>query len=326
NKSNVTSSLPFVSGEGIKSGISYVRVKIVTSGQASDKDSAIVRAVKFCFSKNNEYTEYSKTFNQNLISPIDEEARNLLSNLMPHQGDNLFCVGDSYTMQGQYFSVLLAVTGLNKVGDTGGDGNGQPFTRFPANIIKNKDLIMKCKFVTILGGTNDYGHGGEKLGTINDCIKDEYAELKVPILKLNEEGYYVKDDSVDITYKVLTEEEINDGQTPKSVYAAIMTCVNIIHSWNKSITVVLCSQPERLHYESQVNCNPPSLRNGMNMDLLAKAMREIHEMFGVPYYDFHANAWTIDQVEVFMNDGTLHPNALGGEKLGRGLGMYINSL
>lgn len=150
-------------------------------------------------------------------------------------------------------------------------------------------------------------------------------ELKVPILKLNEEGYYVKDDSIDTTYKVLTEEDINEGQTPKSVYAAIMTCVNIIHSWDKTITVVLCSQPERLSYSSQ-SCNPPLLRNGMNMNLLAKAMREIHEMFGVPYYDFHSNGWTINQVEVYMNDGTLHPNALGGEKIGRGLGMYINSL
>ena len=104
-----------------------------------------------------------------------------------------------------------------------------------------------------------------------------------------------------------------------------MTCVNIIHSWDKTITVVLCSQPERLSYSSQ-SCDPPLLRNGMNMNLLAKAMREIHEMFGVPYYDFHSNGWTINQVEVYMNDGTLHPNALGGEKIGRGLGMYINSL
>lgn len=325
SKADVTSASPFVSGSPIPSGVSFVRAKISTSGITSDEDSAINKSNDLWLSKNNKAAKYAKSFNPLLINPVDQGARSLISILMPHQGKNLFSVGDSYTMQGLYFPALLAVTGLNKIGDTGGGGNGQPYTRFPANIIKNKDLIMQCKFVTILGGTNDYGHGGEKLGTINDCIKDEYAELKVPILKLNEEGYYVKDDSIDTTYKVLTEEEINAGQTPQSVYAAIMTCVNIIHSWDKTITVVLCSQPERLPYGSQ-SCAPPLLRNGMNMDLLAKAMREVHEMFGVPYYDFHSNGWTIDQVEVYMNDGTLHPNALGGEKIGRGLGMYINSL
>lgn len=41
-------------------------------------------------------------------------------------------------MQGKYFPALLEVTGLNKIGDTGKDGNGQPLTRFPQNIIKNK--------------------------------------------------------------------------------------------------------------------------------------------------------------------------------------------
>lgn len=323
-KKDVTSSLPFVSGEPIKSGISFVRVKLGAAGNTQDEGSASRKAVNMCLSKKNEYSLYAKSFNSFLINVVDTDARNLIANLMPHQGENLFCVGDSYTMQGAYFTALLAVTGLNKIGDTGGNGNGVALSGFPQNIIKYKEQILQCKFVTILGGTNDYGHGGGSLGTINDCIKDEYTELKVPVLKLNEEGYYVKDDSVDTTYKVLTEDDINGGKTPSSIYAAIMTCVNIIHSWDKTITVVLCSQPERLSYNGDVN--PPSLRGGMNMDKIAKAMREIHEMFGVPYYDFHANAWTIDQVADYMNDGVLHPNGLGGEKLGRGLGMYINSL
>lgn len=325
SKADVTSSKPFASGSPIPSGVSFVRAKIGVSGNTPNEESATKKANDLWLSKNNEASKYAKTFNTYLINVVDSVSRDMLAKLMPHAGKGLFCVGDSYTMQGAYFAALLAVTGLNKIGDTGGNGNGQPLTVFAKNIIKYKEQILQCKFVTILGGTNDYGHGGEKLGTINDCIKDEYAELKVPILKLNEEGYYIKDDSIDTTYKVLTEEEINAGQTPKSVYAAIMTCVNIIHGWDKTITVVLCSQPERLPYGSQL-CDPPLLRNGMNMDLLAKAMREIHEMFGVPYYDFHSNGWTIDQVEVYMNDGTLHPNALGGEKIGRGLGMYINSL
>lgn len=325
NKEDVTSTSPFVSGSPIPSGVSFIRAKIGAFGNTPDTETAIKNANDLWLSKNNEASKYAKMFNTYLINVVDGDSRDMLAKLMPHAGKGLFCVGDSYTMQGTYFQALLAVTGLNKIGDTGGDGNGQPYTMFAKNIIKYKEQILQCKFVTILGGTNDYGHGGENLGTINDCIKDEYVELKVPILKLNEEGYYVKDDSIDTTYKVLTEEDINEGQTPKSVYAAIMTCVNIIHSWDKTITVVLCSQPERLSYSSQ-SCDPPLLRNGMNMNLLAKAMREIHEMFGVPYYDFHSNGWTINQVEVYMNDGTLHPNALGGEKIGRGLGMYINSL
>ena len=325
DKKDITSEKKFVSGEAIQTGIAFVRVKLGTSGTLTSEDKAMAKAASLWFSQKNEESSYAYQFNPYLINPIDQGGRALISRLMPHVGKKIFCVGDSYTMQGKYFPELLRTTGLDKIGDTGKDGNGQPYTSFPANIIKYKEQILQCNFVTILGGTNDYGHGGEKLGTINDCIKDEYAELKVPILKLNEEGYYVKDDSVDTTYKVLTEEEINAGETPKSVYAAIMTCVNIIHNWDKTITVVLCSQPERLQYGSQ-SCNPPFLRNGMNMNWIAKAMREIHEMFGVPYYDFHSNGWTIDQVEIYMNDGTLHPNEIGGDKIGRGLGMYINSL
>lgn len=325
NKIDITSEKGFVSGEPIQMGIAYVRVKLGTSGVITSEELAIDKAVSLWLSKKNKESSYASQFNPYLINPIDQGGRALISKLMPHVGKKIFCVGDSYTMQGKYFPALLEVTGLNKIGDTGKDGNGQPLTRFPQNIIKNKELILQSDFVTILGGTNDYGHGGDILGTINDCIKNEYAELKIPILKLNEAGYYVKDDSIDTSYKVLTEEDINEGRTPQSLYAAIMTCVNIIHNWNKGITVVLCSQPERLPYGSQP-CTPPLLRNGMNMNLIAKAMREIHEMFGVPYYDFHSNGWTIDQVEVYMNDGTLHPNEIGGRKIGRGLGMYINSL
>lgn len=316
NKIDITSEKGFVSGEPIQMGIAYVRVKLGTPGVITSEELAIDKAASLWLSKKNKESSYASQFNPYLINPIDQGGRALISKLMPHVGKKIFCVGDSYTMQGKYFPALLEVTGLNKIGDTGKDGNGQPLTRFPQNIIKNKELILQSDFVTILGGTNDYGHGGDILGTINDCIKNEYAELKIPILKLNEAGYYVKDDSIDTSYKVLTEEDINEGRTPQSLYAAIMTCVNIIHNWNKGITVVLCSQP----------CTPPLLRNGMNMNLIAKAMREIHEMFGVPYYDFHSNGWTIDQVEVYMNDGTLHPNEIGGRKIGRGLGMYINSL
>lgn len=325
NKIDITSEKGFVSGEPIQMGIAYVRVKLGTSGVITSEELAIDKAASLWLSKKNKESSYASQFNPYLINPIDQGGRALISKLMPHVGKKIFCVGDSYTMQGKYFPALLEVTGLNKIGDTGKDGNGQPLTWFPQNIIKNKELILQSDFVTILGGTNDYGHGGDILGTINDCIKNEYAELKIPILKLNEAGYYVKDDSIDTSYKVLTEEDINEGRTPQSLYAAIMTCVNIIHNWNKGITVVLCSQPERLPYGSQP-CTPPLLRNGMNMNLIAKAMREIHEMFGVPYYDFHSNGWTIDQVEVYMNDGTLHPNEIGGRKIGRGLGMYINSL
>lgn len=323
-KNDITSSSPATSGSPIQNGIKFIRVKVGSSGNLTNKILAIEAANKLWFSKNNEKSSYAKKFNTYLIDVVDTEARNLLSKLMPHQGEGLFCVGDSYTLQGAYFSELLAVTGLTKIGDTGSDGNGQPLNLFPKNIIKYKEQIIQSKFVTILGGTNDYGHGSDTLGTINDCIKDEYTELKVPILKLNEEGYYVKDDSIDTSYKVLTEEEVSAGTNPSTLYAAIMTCINIIHSWDKNITVVLCSQPERLAYNGDVN--PPLLRNGMNMDKIAKAMREIHEMFGIPFYDFHSNAWTIDQVSAYMNDQVLHPNDIGGQKLGRGLGMYINTL
>lgn len=325
DKNDITSSSPFVSGESIVNGISFIRVKVGPSGQLTDKDKAINAASNLYFSLSNSYESYAKVFNTFLINVVDSQARNNQLIFTPHKGENLFCIGDSYTMQGQYFSTLLKVTGLNKVGDTGGDGNGQPIVNFASLIIKYKEDILKCKFVTILGGTNDYNHGSDPLGNINDCIKDEYTELKVPILKLNDDGFYVKDDSVDTTYKVLTEDEVNAGTTPKTVYAAIMTCVNIIHSWDKTINVVLCSQPERLKYGTSA-ANPPYLRDGKNMNTIAKAMKECHEMFGVPYYDFHANGWTIDQVSAYMNDGTLHPNSLGGEKIGRGLGFYINSL
>ena len=324
-KKDISSISPFTNGAALADNVAFIKVKITTSGHAVSQEDASERANELYFSKTNKYEAYAKSFNPLLVSPEDKDAREKLFLLMPHAGKNLFCIGDSYTMQGQYFDALLGVTGLNKLGDTGTSGNGQSLTKFPDLIINNKKIIEQCKFVTILGGTNDYGHGGAILGTINDCIKDEYIDLKVPQYTQNDDGMLIVDNEINTSYKVLTEENIKTGTKPSSIYASIMTCVNIIHSWDKSIVVVLCSQPERLQYGSQA-CYPPKLRNGMNMQLIAKAMREIHEMFGVPFYDFHANAWTIDQVEYFMNDGTLHPNSIGGEKLGRGLGMYINSL
>jgi hypothetical protein len=319
----------------------YDANKVIIQNITWNKKSAFPAGVKYIrlTGGNNVVTNYSQitdflaegsydakipfdfTFNPGLVNVVDSTIRSII---MPHSGKKIFCVGDSYTMQGSYFSELLKVTGLVKVGDTGTSGNGQPFTYFPKNIVANKSLIMQSKFVTLMGGTNDYNHGGSILGTINDCINIE--SLKKPILKVNTDGTVVRDDSVDNSYKVLTEEDINNEQVPQSVYAAIMTCVKIINSWDKSITIVLCSQPERLQYGGNPNPAPPAIRLGINMNTIASAMREISETFGVPFFDFHSVGWTIDQVPYYMNDGTLHPNAIGGEKIGRGLGKFINTL
>lgn len=320
NKKNITSTYPFSLGEPANENIKFIRIKTNGNVHTPTLDDARIAAKDMWFSKTNMYEPYGAHFNRYLLNTLAKTS------IMPHYGKKIYMVADSYNIEKQYHPALLATTGLVKIGDTDSQGNGMPLSGFPGMIIANKELISQADFVTILGGTNDYGGNGPILGTINDCIKDEYENCKTPLYKTDENGFVVLDKETDTTYKVLTEKEISEGESPKSVYAAIMTCVNIIHTWNPRITVVLCSEPERGRYPvGHPNCYPPLIRDGKNMNTIAKAMREIHEMFGVPFYDMHANGWTLDQVSAYTND-ELHPNGYGGYRIGQGLGMYINTL
>jgi len=88
------------------------------------------------------------------------------ANVYPWDGKKAGRLGDSITVQSQYAAAMLAMTRMSD-GYVEGQ-NGQVIsvmgTGLTAANIANLDII------TVLAGTNDYGHGGATLGTINSPI------------------------------------------------------------------------------------------------------------------------------------------------------------
>lgn len=203
----------------------------------------------------------------------------------PHYGKNLFCVGDSFTMQGTYFNSLINTTGLIKIGDTGGDGNGQPLTGYYKLIEKYKNEISKADFVTILGGVNDYLHGSDRLGDFSNTSESN------------------------------------------TIYGAIKKIVETIMLINPNITIVFFSQPECGKYGDQpYNTTPPEANGlGLTMENISIAMEDCCKRLGVPFFNTHATLWNFYQIHIYTGDN-LHPNKIGGEKIGQQMGRYINSL
>ena len=180
----------------------------------------------------------------------------------PHYGKKLFCVGDSFTMQGTYFSELLAVTGLNKIGDTGGDGNGQSLNDYYKLIDKYKDVIVNADFVTVLGGVNDYLHGGDTLGDFSNTSEANtiYGAVKR------------------ITETIMT---INPRRT--IVFFSQPECGKY------------GDQP---YYITP----PEENINGLTMANIAEAMEDCCKKLGVSYCNTHSTLWNFYQIDIYTAD------------------------
>ena len=180
----------------------------------------------------------------------------------PHYGKNLFCVGDSYTLLGKYFKSLIETTQLNKIGDTGSKGNGQVLTNYSKLILEDAEIIKNADFITILGGVNDYLHGGERIGTFDD-----------------EPGTYSVYGAIKQIIK--TTMEINPKAT--IIFFSQPEC-------GKYGNQPIDTTP------------PAENMNGLTMANIAEAMEDCCKKLGVPYCNTHATLWNFYQLDIYTYD------------------------
>ena len=180
----------------------------------------------------------------------------------PHYGKNLFCVGDSYTLLGKYFKSLIETTQLNKIGDTGSKGNGQVLTNYSNLILEDAEIIKNADFITILGGVNDYLHGGERIGSFDD-----------------EPGKYSVYGAIKQIIK--TTMEINPSAT--IVFFSQPEC-------GKYGNQPIDATP------------PEENMNGLTMANIAEAMEDCCKKLGVPYCNTHSTLWNFYQLDIYTYD------------------------
>lgn len=180
----------------------------------------------------------------------------------PHYGKKLFCVGDSYTLLGKYFKLLIETTKLNKIGDTGSKGNGQVLTNYSKFILEDAEIIKDADFITILGGVNDYLHGGERIGTFDD-----------------EPGTYSVYGAIKQIIK--TTMEINPRATV--VFFSQPEC-------GKYGNQPIDTTP------------PAENMNGLTMANIAEAMEDCCKKLGVPCCNTHSTLWNFYQLDIYTYD------------------------
>jgi hypothetical protein len=169
--------------------------------------------------------------------------------------------------------------------------------------------IYQYDIITIIGGTNDYGHGGTTLGSLKTM-----------------------------------EEDGKLGVNSKTIYGAVWYLINKILSIKPDMKIFFCTQPFRLPYESEAT-GPGGYEdnnNGLSMEKIANAIVEAAGYFGIPVFDFYHcsnwNPWTVrftnpespkvgDVVDNRYTYDGLHPkdgDGNGADLLGTAFGEFIN--
>lgn len=240
------------------------------------------------------------------LKGIRKYSTNLNSLILPHltqpfYDKNIVIVGDSYTAQGKYFEWLYTITGANYIGDIG--NGGEPLCRFAYNITQKSTLIEQADLVIVVGGTNDYGvqrynqaSNNITLGTFEDIKNTRNVETIIS------DGM-----------KVLSS----------SIYAGVKEIIDTITYYNAGVPILFVTQPERGNYAGITYApNPNPL--GLTMANIAEAIKDCTSKLGCDCYDFHAVAWRYSQRNKYTSD-ELHPNEIGGKRMGKGIGKYINN-
>ena len=236
----------------------------------------------------------------------------------PFYGQKILSLGDSYTWLNFYGKYLAEITGCTQRG-RGQNGNflksfaNDTYTSSDggeATELFDETLLNQYDIVTIMGGTNDYGHGPTTLGSLETM-----------------------------------EEDGKLGVNSKTIYGAVWYLINKILTIKPNMKIFFCTQPFRLPYE--LNASGPGgyepNSNGLTMEKIAEAIKDAAGHFGIPVFDFYHcsnwNPWTVrflnpkspKQGEVVDNiytyDG-LHPKdgkGNGADLLGTAFGMFINS-
>lgn len=236
----------------------------------------------------------------------------------PYYGKRILSLGDSYTWLNYYGKYLAKATGCTQRGrgqngnflksfanDTYSTSGAEGTTEEPFDY----NLLSQYDIVTIMGGTNDYGHGSTTLGSLDTM-----------------------------------EEDGKLGVNSKTIYGAVWYLINKILSIKPDMKIFFCTQPFRLPYESEAT-GPGGYEdnnNGLSMEKTANAIVEAAGYFGIPVFDFYHcsnwNPWTVrftnpespkagDVVDnIYTYDG-LHPkdgDGNGADLLGTAFGEFIN--
>lgn len=218
------------------------------------------------------FTDYGYNFTNDIL------GQNGLDRY-PWMGKNIGCLGDSITVQGYYFTGMLAETKSIKTYTEGQNGQviavmGNGLT---AAAIANLDII------TILAGTNDYGHGGATVGNINSPA---------------------------------------DATT---IYGSIKLVVNRISALKPNVRIVFFTPFNRGTYGSEGDGFTPN-SNGLTIKIIADAIHDCCKHLGIPSFDLLSHSGiTSFNLDYHLQD-KLHPNAYGGDRIGKLMGQFINTL
>lgn len=301
---------------------------IAGSGVEYPEKGKIIKAVikvpsnavyaRFSVNKYNisEYNGNVKVFG---ITDNTELERNINKVGKPYYGKRILSLGDSYTWLNYYGKYLAKATGCTQRGrgqngnllksfanDTYSTSGAAGTTEEPFDI----ELLNQYDIVTIMGGTNDYGHGGTTLGSLETM-----------------------------------EEDGKLGANSKTIYGAVWYLINKILTIKPDMKIFFCTQPFRLSYESDAT-GPGGYEennNGLSMEKISNAIVEAAGYFGVPVFDFYHcsnwNPWTVRFINpespkagevidnIYTYDG-LHPkdgDGNGADLLGTSFGEFINS-
>lgn len=266
---------------------------------------------------------YNISYSGNIIpfgivdsTPLEENINKVAK---PYYGKRILSLGDSYTWLNYYGKYLAKATGCTQRGrgqngnllrsfanDTYSTSGAAGTTEEPFNA----DLLNQYDIVTIMGGTNDYGHGDTTLGSLETM-----------------------------------EEDGKLGANSKTIYGAVWYLINKILTIKPDMKIFFCTQPFRLPYESDAT-GPGGYEengNGLSMEKIANAIVEAAGYFGIPVFDFYHhsnwNPWTVrftnpespkigEVVDnIYTYDG-LHPkdgDGNGADLLGTSFGEFINS-
>ena len=304
-----------------KSYIEGENVSYDKKGEIYDKLIKIPAKAKYVLIGINKYNIPNiSQYPADVLSVVDNSyMESKVNENKPYYGKRILSLGDSYTWLNYYGKYLAKATGCTQRG-RGQNGNllksfandtystsgeaGTTEEPFDAALLGQYDIV------TIMGGTNDYGHGSTTLGSLETM-----------------------------------EEDGKLGENSKTIYGAVWYLINKILTIKPDMKIFFCTQPFRLPYESEAT-GPGGYEendNGLSMEKISNAIVEAAGYFGIPVFDFYHcsgwNPWTIkfqnpdspaagDVVDnIYTYDG-LHPkdgDGNGADLLGTAFGNFINA-
>lgn len=235
----------------------------------------------------------------------------------PYAGLKILSLGDSYTYLNYYGEFLAKTTGCTQRG-RGQNGNflnsfvNDSYTGPDGSIDEkfNTELLSSYDIVTIMGGTNDYGHSAHTLGSLDTM-----------------------------------EEDAKLGNKCTTIYGSVYYLINTLLTLKPSIRIYFATQPYRLSYENDAT-GPGGYEpnaQGLTMEKIADAIIDVCGHYGIPVFDFYRcsgwNPWTVrfkdpenpkagDVVDNKYTYDGLHPKAgkgNGADLLGTSFGAFINA-